>query len=211
MGNLGNVGNLFPRKACILMLLKLCSIINQCQGSLVVAVESPTRTTFTMTDDVQNYLQHREKEIDEKTTWKEIMVNRKRKMTITRTICNLETIGWENSNFYNYRMFRKKKGGKEFNRFIFACKSPSKSYSLSRLLSFNRLRFMHKAVTSVISSYAHFTLKISVNRCMRDTCVGRFSHRYNNTWFHGSSNFLRETYCAVMNILKDTNFFSFLI
>lgn len=93
MGNLGNVGNLFPRKACILMLLKLCSIINQCQGSLVVAVESPTRTTFTMTDDVQNYLQHREKEIDEKTTWKEIMVNRKRKMMITRTICNLETIG----------------------------------------------------------------------------------------------------------------------
>lgn len=36
--------------------LELFSIINQCHASLVVAVESATRTTFTMTDDVQNYL-----------------------------------------------------------------------------------------------------------------------------------------------------------
>lgn len=37
--------------------LELFSIINQCHASLVVAaVESATRTTFTMTDDVRNYL-----------------------------------------------------------------------------------------------------------------------------------------------------------
>lgn len=47
--------------SCILTgRLELFSIINQCHASLVVAVESATRTTFTMTDDVQNYLLYRE-------------------------------------------------------------------------------------------------------------------------------------------------------
>lgn len=58
--------------------LELFSIINQCHASLVVAVESATRTTFTMTDDVQNYLLYREggevrRNGSEKTAWKEIM------------------------------------------------------------------------------------------------------------------------------------------
>lgn len=58
--------------------LELFSIINQCHASLVVAaVESATRTTFTMTDDVRNYLLSGrgggEEMVVKRRRWKEIM------------------------------------------------------------------------------------------------------------------------------------------
>lgn len=85
--------------------LELFSIINQCHASLVVAaVESATRTTFTMTDDVRNYLLSGRgggRNGSEKTAV-ERNYGRAGETMITRTICCWGGEGGDDTtNFYD--------------------------------------------------------------------------------------------------------------